>query len=217
MRLLLLAGLATALPVLAEPTLFYSKSFPGSTPAYVSIELQHDGQCVYKEAPDDEQPVKFKIAPEEAAEMYALAAKLEHFERKLESGLKVAFMGEKTFRWIDSGKESEQKFNYSQDEDANKLHDWFEKLTQTEQLFFGLERTVRFDKLGVHKAILQLEAAWDRKRLVAIDQFLPLLDRVTKNSSYLNMARERAAALAEVFRAPKASAPAEAAAGAAKP
>lgn len=203
MRLLLLAGLAAALPAWAEPTLFYSKSFPGSTPAYVSIDVQRTGECVYKEAPDDEQPVKFKIAPEEAAEMFALADKLGHFDRTLESGLKVAFMGEKTFRWVDGAKVTEQKFNYSQDEDANKLHDWFEKLTQTEQLYFGLERTVKFDKLGVHKAILQLEAAWDRKRLVAVDQFLPLLDRVTKNSSYLNMARERAAALAEVFRAPK--------------
>ena len=217
MRLLLLFGLAAALPVGAEPSLYYSKSFPGSTPAYVSIELQHDGQCVYKEAPDDEQPVKFKITAEEASEMFALAAKLDHFERKLESGLKVAFMGEKTLRWVDGARATEQKFNYSQDEDANKLHDWFEKLTQTEQLYFGLERTVKFDKLGVHKAILQLEAAYDRKRLLAIEQFLPLLDRVTKNSSYLNMARERAAALAEVFRAPKAPSADTAAAHEAKP
>lgn len=207
---LFLSAVLTAATLAAEPHIVYSKSFPGSTPAFVSIELARDGQCVYKEAVDDEQPAKFKIAQEEADEIYALAGKLGHFDRPLESGLKVAFMGEKSFRWVDGEKKTEQKFNYTQDEDANKLLDWFEKMTMTEQHYFMLERTVKFDKLGVHKALLQLEASWDKRRLVAIDQFLPLLDRVAKNSSYLNMARERAAALAEVFRnPPKPATPAE--------
>lgn len=189
----------------AEPAIFYSKSFPNSTPAYVSIELSKNGDIVYKEAVDDEQPVKLKIEPAEADEIFALAEKLDHFKRPLESGLKVAFMGEKTFRWVSDAPPQEQKFNYSQDLDANKLQDWFERISESEQLFFFLERTVKYDKLGVYKALLQLEAAYDRKRLVAWSQYLPLLDRVAKNSSYMNVARERAASLAEVFRAPKAA------------
>ncbi len=189
----------------AEPGIFYSKSFPNSTPAYVSIQLSPSGDIVYKEAVDDEQPVKLKIEPSEAAEIFALAEKLDHFKRPLESGLKVAFMGEKTFRWETDGKPQEQKFNYSQDLDANKLQDWFERITESEMLFFSLERTVKYDKLGVFKALLQLEAAYDRKRLLAWQQYLPLLDRVAKNSSYMNVARDRAASLAEAFRAPKPS------------
>ncbi len=189
----------------ADPIIFYSKSFPNSTPAYVSIELSKNGDIVYKEAVDDEQPVKLKIEPAEADEIFALAEKLDHFKRPLESGLKVAFMGEKTFRWVSDAPPQEQKFNYSQDLDANKLQDWFERISESEQLFFFLERTVKYDKLGVYKALLQLEAAYDRKRLVAWSQYLPLLDRVAKNSSYMNVARERAASLAEVFRAPKAA------------
>lgn len=188
--------------VWAEPHIVYSKSFPKSSPEFVQIELTRDGQAVYKEAVDDDAPVKLKLKQEEVDEIYALADKLGHFDRTLESGLKVAFMGDKVFRWVDGEKVTEQKFNYSQDEDANKLLDWFEKITLSEQHYFMLERSVKFDKLGVHKAILQLEASYDRKRLLALDQFLPLLDRVAKNSSYLNMARERAAALAEVFRNP---------------
>jgi hypothetical protein len=35
---------------------------------------------------------------------------------------------------------------------------------------------------------------------VAPEQFLNLLDRVAKNESYLHMARERAALLAQMFR-----------------
>ncbi len=200
--LLSLCALAGA----ADSTIFYSKSFPNSTPAYVSLLISPTGDIVYKEAIDDEQPVKLKIEPSEVAEIFALAEKLGHFDHPLESGLKVAFMGEKTYRWEADGKKNEQKFNYSQDLDANKLQDWFERITESEMLFFSLERTVKYDKLGVFKALLQLEAAYDRKRLVAWPQYLPLLDRVAKNSSYMNVARERAASLAEVFRAPAAPA-----------
>jgi len=34
------------------------------------------------------------------------------------------------------------------------------------------------------------------------DQFLPLLDKIARQSAYLNMARERAAKLTAIFRDP---------------
>ena len=202
MRLIAVALLAAV--AFAEPHIFYSKSFPGSAPAYVEITLEKSGEGVYKEAPDDEQPLKFKLGQKAVSEIFTLAEKLGHFSRLLESGLPVAKMGEKTFRWVDGGKNSEQKYNYSTDPDAQALQNWFEKMTETEQHVIALERTIRFDKLGVNKALLQMQAAIERDRLVALDQFLPWLDRVAKNDSYLNMARERAASLADAIRATKA-------------
>jgi hypothetical protein len=183
--------------------IFYSKHFPGSAPAYASVELQHDGTAVYKESPDDEQPINFKLPPSETNEIFALAGKLDYFKRPLESNLKVANMGEKTLRYENGTEKHEVKFNFSLDENAKLLLDVFERITETQQLLFDLERTVKFDKLGVQKSLLQLEAAWDRKRLVGPERFLPLLDRVVKNDSYLNIARDRAAGLASVFRNPK--------------
>jgi hypothetical protein len=190
-------------------SVFYSKSFPGSMPAYASVELQHDGSAVYKEAPDDDQPVTFKLSPEETGEIFALAEKLDYFKRPLESNLKVANMGLKTLRYENGSAKSEVKFNFSLDENAKLLVDVFEKITESQQLLFNLERTVKFDKLGVQKSLLQLESAWDRKRLVGPERFLPLLDRVVKNDSYLNIARDRAAALADAFRNPKPAAATE--------
>lgn len=190
----------------ADPVIFFSKSFPGSTPEYVAITVDKSGQGVYKEAPDDEMPAKFQVAAADVAEIFELAAKVDYFNRPLESGLKVAFMGEKTFRWDDgSGKTPlpEQKFNYTQDLDGQKLLDWFEKISQTEYLFFNLQRSMKFDRLGVHKALLLIEAAWDKKRIVGPDQFLPLVDRIAKNSAFMNIARERAAALGDAIRAMK--------------
>jgi hypothetical protein len=193
--------LVAALPLLGE-TVFYSKHFPGSVPAYVSVEVSRDGSAVYKEAPDDDNPVEFKMSASEIEQIFSLADKLEHFKRPLESGLKVARMGEKTFRFVDGDEKHEVKFNFSLDPDARSLADHFERVTETQQLLFLLEKSVRFDKLGVNNALLQVEAAWDRKRIVGPERFLPLLDRVAKNGSYLNMARERASALAQAFRNP---------------
>ncbi|HBY64406.1 MAG TPA: hypothetical protein DEH78_31685 [Solibacterales bacterium] len=196
---LLLAG---ALALAAQPRLFFSKTFPGSTPAYVEIVLEKDGACVYREDPKDEAPLKFKLSPSDTAAMFDLAEKLDRFQRPLESGLNVAKMGEKVFRWEEGETRHEQKFNYSIDETAKALHEWFEKISETEQRLMHLERSVKFDRLGVNQAILYVEAAWDKKRLVAVEQFIPLLERVVKNSGYLNMARERARYLVETFRGP---------------
>ena len=97
------------------PRLFYSKSFPGSTPAYVQITLDKSGEAVYREAPDDDLPLKFQLTEAETAEVFALAEKLDYFKHPLESGLKVAFMGTKTFRYENGAEKTEVKFNYSED------------------------------------------------------------------------------------------------------
>ena len=51
------------------------------------------------------------------------------------------------------------------------------------------------------KALLQLESAMDRKRLVGTTQYLPMLDRIVKNETYMHTARVRAAGIAEAIRA----------------
>jgi hypothetical protein len=43
----------------------------------------------------------------------------------------------------------------------------------------------------------------DRKRLVGLEQFLPILDRISKNENYMHAARARAAEMAEAIRNPK--------------
>jgi hypothetical protein len=183
--------------------LIFTKSFPGSTPAYVEITVQKSGEAEYKEEPKDENPLKFKLSETEAKTMFGLADRLNHFSGPLDAGLKVAFMGKKTFRWEGEGGPQEASFNYSENPDAKTLLDWFERISESERGLVDLERAVRFDKLGVNDSILRIEATRDQKRLVAQDQFLPLLDRVTKNEKYLHMARTRAAALTESIRAPK--------------
>jgi hypothetical protein len=196
---LLVLCIAAPAALLGE-RIVYTKSFPGSSPAYVSITIERSGEVAYKEAVDDD-PEKFQLEPSGTDVMFELAAQLDHFKRPLESGLKVANMGVKTFRWEDGDASSEQKFNYSLDESAKALHDWFEAITETERLFAELKRSARHDKLGVHDALIHIEAAWMQRRLTGADQFLPLLDQIAQNEIYLHMARQRAAMLGEAIRA----------------
>ncbi len=198
-RLLQVFVCASILAQAEDGIVFYSKSFPGSKPEYMEIEIQPTGDVQYKESAADDLPIKFKLLEEERTAIYALVEKLEFFRRKLESGLPVAKMGEKTYRFSKGDQKHEVKFNYSQDLDAQALQDWFEKMTETVNLFYDLDRTVRFEPLGVNRALLLLESSWDRKRLIGYELYYPLLNRVIKNDRYLNMDRERAARLKTAF------------------
>ncbi len=180
--------------------LFLSKSFPGSAPAYAEVTLAQDGMVAYKEDPNDDRPAKFLLPAAETEELFALVRKLDDFRRPLESGLKVANTGIKTFRREAGEGKTEVKFNYSLDADARKLADWLDKVIETQQHLMRLERAVRFDRLGVYRVLLHLQMSMDRARLVAGDQFLPLLDRVAKGESFIHMARTRASHLAAAIR-----------------
>ena len=184
------------------PRVLYTKSFPGSMPPFVSILVERDGRTTYKEAPDDDSPLAFQLSEADTAALFDLVAKLDNFARPLESGLNVARMGLKTFRYEAGGTAHQVSFNYSTDPNARTLADGFDKIVETERDFIKLDGAVHFDTLGVNEALLDLETTYDHKRLVAPGQFLALLDRVAKNDSFLHMARERAAKLADVFRNP---------------
>ncbi|HZU29131.1 MAG TPA: hypothetical protein VFA04_26660 [Bryobacteraceae bacterium] len=197
---LALAGLAHA----DTPRIIYSKAFKGSKPDYVSITLDRSGRAVYREAPNDANPLEVQVPSDDVNAVFGLAAKLENFAEPLESHLKVAFTGTKTFVYENGSEKHETSFNYSQNPDARLLADWFERLSETEQRYLDLDQAMHFDKLGVNDALLQVNILWDQKRLVTPQQFLPLLHRISINESYMHIARERAATLADQFEKPPA-------------
>jgi hypothetical protein len=185
------------------PRLFYSRSFPGSVPAYFEVKLAQNGEAEYREAPDEDNPLQFHLTEAETHEVFGLAEKLDYFKHPLESPVKVAFMGTKTFRYENSEGKNEVKFNFTEDPQARDLLDWFERMGESAEHRIELERTAKYDRLGVLKSLLLLESAMDRKRLVGMDQYLPMLDRIAKNESYMHTARARAAEIAEAIRNPK--------------
>jgi hypothetical protein len=199
------AALLATVPMPAQQSaparLFYSRDFKGSAPPYFEVAVSKDGNVEYREAVDDDLPVKFKLAENALGAVFGLAEKLGFFDHSLEAPVKVAFMGTKTFRYENGAQKAEVKFNYSQDPNALALQDWFERVGETARARIDLERTAKYDHLGVFQSVTALEAAMEGNRLVAPEQFLPMLDRLAKNESYMHTARVRAAELADAIRA----------------
>src|SRR5262249_15363186 len=94
----------------------------------------------------------------------------------------------------------EVEFNYSEDPSARALWEWFERMTESAQHRIELDRTAKYDKLGVFKALTQLSSAVERKRLGRLGQYLPTLERIHKNETYMHAARLRASEIAEYIR-----------------
>ncbi|MCC7176123.1 MAG: hypothetical protein IT159_13100 [Bryobacterales bacterium] len=201
MRPVLALAAALSLQAADLPRIYYTKTFPGSVPAYVSVRVDKDGSTEFNDEPAGEQPIRFKLDPPETEAIFALAAKLGDFSRPLESGLKVAFTGTKVFRFEEGATRREVQFNYTTDPDARLLLDWFERLTETAMHNINLERTLRFDRLGLDKALLLLQVSADRGRLAGASQLLPILDRIAGSKSAFNRVQDRAAALAGFIRA----------------
>ena len=162
-RLALLFCAALAAQAADVPHLYFSKSFPGSSPAYVAINVDKTGAGDYREDEKDDNPVRFRLNQQETAALFDLAAKLGDFDHPLESSVKVAFMGTKTFRYVDGGKKNEVKFNFSEDPSAQALADDFERMSESEQLLTTLEVSAKYDHLSVMKSVLLLQSAYDRK------------------------------------------------------
>lgn len=203
MKWSLLLLLASAVLAGDDARLVFSKSFPNSVPAFEKVTLDKAGNAEYREAEDDDQPLKFKLTAAETQAIFDLVAKLDYFKRPIESQLKVAFMGAKTFRYESGDQKSEAKFNYSEDPNAQALLDWCERMAESAQHRIDLERAAKYDRLGVVKALTLLESAMERKRLVGLEQYLPMLDRIANNENYMHTARARASEIAEAIRNPK--------------
>lgn len=188
-----------AVPALAQ-TITYSKSFPGSVPAWAEIKVNESGDAEYRDDPKEDRTIRFSVTEADHALLRDKTETLGRFARALESPAKVANMGMKTLRYERGAETHEVKFNYSEDPEARVLTDWFESVIETEQARLDLENSARFEKLGVEKALLRVEILRDRKRLIAPEQFLPVLDKIIRNESYMHMARARASGLAEHIR-----------------
>jgi hypothetical protein len=195
--------IACAVSVAAQvPSITYTKEFRGSQPPYFSIEVTKSGDLTYTESPMDKQPVTAHMKDAAVSTLFDMAEKLNDFRSPLESGLKVAKTGKKTFRYDDgSGKISETVFNYSTNQTAQQLLEKFELIGETERAYLDLERTSRFDKLGVNDSLAEVESLWLRKQLAAPLQFIPLLNRVASHESYMHLARDRAARLRDEIQA----------------
>ena len=86
------AGLVPTV-LLAAPHLTFTKSFPGSVPAYVEITVERNGAAEYKEDPNDESPLKFQLNQTDADAMFVLADHLDFLDAVYFTATTMATVG----------------------------------------------------------------------------------------------------------------------------
>lgn len=210
-RIWLLLSFVFAVAALAAPpasagnaVFTYRRIFKSSNPEFIEIKIaQTSGRATYEIRQLEEDPgaTAFEISAPLRAQIFALALQLNHFRGlDLDVHRKIANLGEKTFRWEDGSESYETKFNYTLNSAATQLLQICEGLARQEQLVDLLRRRIKYDRLGVNDALLQLETDLNRGVLPEPQELLPMLDQISGDSRFVEIARQRARSLAERVR-----------------
>jgi len=201
---ILLVTLAALLARAAEgPTVTFRKIFKSSYPEFVEIKVNQSGAGTtdIRQLSDDPSPQPLQIDPALAQKIFDLAAKLHNFDGiDLEMHRRIANLGQKTFTYQSGAETHSVTFNYTVDQSAQQLLDIFENLSREQTDLSDLQRTMRFDRLGVNDVLAQIEKDYDHNLLPDPKRFLPALDQLAGDDHYVNIARERARALASRIR-----------------
>ncbi len=184
-------------------TITFRKIFKSSYPEFVEIMLNQSGSGTYdiRQLSDAANPQSFTVGPPLTQKIFDLAGRLHDFQSvDLEVHKRIANLGEKSFRYQKGSEMHEVSFNYTLDSNAVQLVTIFEGLTREETDLSDLQRTMRYDRLGVNDVVIQIEADYNNKQLAEPVQFLPLLDQVAADVKLIDIARDRARALAGRIR-----------------
>jgi hypothetical protein len=184
-------------------TITFRKVFKSSYPEFVEIKVSDTGTGVYdiRQLSDDASPQSMAIDAPIVQRIFELAAKLHNFDGvDLEMHRRIANLGSKTFRYDRGGETHSVTFNYTLDHSAAQLLEVFEDLARQQTALSDLERTMHYDRLGVNDVIQQVEADFDKKLLPEPQQFLAPLDQIAADTHFIDIARDRARALAGRIR-----------------
>src|SRR5712664_4681938 len=124
LRIGLLIGLAFlsawathAAPAPGSAKLTVRRVFKSSSPEFVQIAVREDlDTATYeiRQLDEDAGSSPFQVGAGLRAKMFDLAAQLKHFQgQDLDVHRKIAYLGEKTFRWESGTEVHETKFNYT--------------------------------------------------------------------------------------------------------
>jgi len=186
-----------------DATITYRKIFKTSFPEFVEIKLNQQGvgTADLRQLDEEANPQPFEIGGPLAQRIFGLAAKLHNFQGvDLEVHRRLANLGEKTFTYQSGAEAHETKFNYTLDESATQLVNIFEGLARQSTDLSDLVRTMRYDRLGVNDVLQTIAADFDHKLLPEPERLLPALDQIGADEKFIDIARQKARALATRIR-----------------
>jgi hypothetical protein len=185
-------------------TITFLKIFKSSYPEYVQIKVNESGAGTFdiRQLDESPNPQPLNLGPELTQKVFQLASDLHDFQGiELEARRRIANLGQKTFTYAKGGETHEATFNYTENQSANQLLNIFEGIAREEGDISDLQRTMRYDPLGVNDVMTQVQSDYKQKLLPEPKQLLPTLDAIAKNDQIINIARDKARHLAGEIRA----------------
>jgi hypothetical protein len=182
-----------------DASITFRKVFKSSYPEFVEIKISESGSGTFdiRQLDEDANPQAFQITADTAHKAFDLAAKLHDFDGlDLEVHHRIANLGQKTFHYEKGSEVHEVTFNYTLDPNANALLSLFEGLSREEMELSDLQRTMRYDHLGVNDVLIQIESDYNAKLLPEPERFLPIFNQLADDQKFINIARDRARDLA---------------------
>ena len=187
-----------------DATITFRKVFKSSYPEFTEIKVSQSGAATYdiRQLSDASAPQPAQMDPALAARIFDLAAKLHDFDGlDLEMHHRIANLGQKTFTYQRGSESHSVTFNYTLNEPAAQLLTIFEDLARQQTDLSDLQRTMRYDRLGVNDVLQQVQKDYENKLFLEPEQFLPALDQLAADTHFIDIARERARTLAARIRA----------------
>ncbi len=200
-------GVKTTAAAGDAPRVTFRRLFKSSTPELIEITVPEGSEpATYeiRQLDDDPGSTPFEIGDALRSRIFSLAGELNHFQgQDLDVHRKIANLGEKTFRWQQGAIVYETKFNYTLNAPATQLLQIFEGLARQQEHLELLTRRMKYDRLGINDALMECDTDFSRGLLPEPQALLPVLDQIAADGHIVDIARQRARALAERIRHPK--------------
>ena len=163
------------------------------------IEIRGDGKARYELKQDEADPlaVDFQLQPHTLDSLWEMFAQADFLneDKNFVSSRRVADTGTRTIR-LESGRQTrEVVFRHTEDRTLRKIVDFFDHLSRQERSLLDIKLALKHDRLGVPRKLDQLEGALHRKTIVDPQRFAPILKRISRDTSLMNLARKKARSL----------------------
>ncbi|HZU21804.1 MAG TPA: hypothetical protein VE998_03165, partial [Terriglobales bacterium] len=154
----------------------------------------------------DPNIVAFTMTEAARARIFALTQKLNYFSGSYEyTRGRVANTGSKTLVFADSSRHNSTTYNYSQVPAIQELTRFFQSVSATLEYGRRLQYDLRFDKLDLPKQLDKMTAEAQDKQLAELQAVVPVLQKISADSSVMRIARVNADRLLAMAGAPLAA------------
>jgi hypothetical protein len=188
----------TAPPESVPPFIIFSQAWDQAIPPYFSVGVDGAGRATYHSTAKannlgDPYDLKFALSEETRAKIFDLARQLNFFRGNFDyKKSRIAFTGTKTLRFKNGKEEYWTSYNWSDNLSMQEMTRIFQNMSETIELGRSIADKYRYDKLGVDAEMKKLEQAAKDNRTAELQSLSPILTRIAKDPSMMNITRRRA-------------------------